>query len=800
MNKKSYRLKSQCLSMAILLIFMAMQIFVGAGVKAKAENLPFSSDVTVLGYDKPILSDKATKTNAFEALKEVLDKNKLSIEASDSAYGKYISMIADIKAGKFGGYDGWMYAVYRGDHYVDITSSISGFTLQNNDKLIVYYGDMSTIPANNIVFSTKAPDVPISITLNNVQNDWQTGKPVVQPLKGITASIDSKPVTLTDNKIELKDGLSAGVHTLSVNDFRQDSCPKVIADTINFTIQEPKVSVRIEGLDGTLLQGTESGKTALDIVKKLLDANHIQYATTKASFGEYISAVGDLREKSFGGYDGWMYFIKNASGVVTPQVGIDSYLPKDGDNLVVYYGDFSTLYVNDIAFTPSIVKANESFTVKFSNKSLDWNTQKEIITPIQKASVSIDNKNYTTDDKGEISVVGLSKGEHTYKISGYNGNKIPMVVMDKGVFAIDNEHSPSLTYSDAEYDQLFNQNTSGISKNINAQLESTVAFIKAHSTDPWAAVSLNKFGVKGDTSFIDQSAKDITKYGLSDISNTDLEKLIINLTADGFTPYDFNGDNLVKELYSRDLNTFMINDCIFGLLAYQYSNIKEEYPITKTKLVDSILSKQMTNKVGDKEIKGWALMGDKINPDITGMAISALAPFYGEAKVKAAVDQAVEGLGALENESGYIADSYGYFCESLSSVILGLTAIGVNPGSAAFTKIKGDLITAWLSFKGTEGQFKHALDGGNDYIATEQALRALIALQEFSKTGKYNFYSSSIDAKALPKYQAVQGSVVSEQVLPKTGTFVDADILLALGFLCTLVGFILFTRKKEKLQ
>jgi hypothetical protein len=57
-----------------------------------------------------------------------------------------------------------------------------------------------------------------------------------------------------------------------------------------------------------------------------------------------------------------------------------------------------------------------------------------------------------------------------------------------------------------------------------------------------------------------------------------------------------------------------------------------------------------------------------------------------------------------------------------------------------------------MSFKGTNGQYKHVQDGGNDYMATEEALRALISLNEFYKNGEYNYYNSDINAKELAVY------------------------------------------------
>ena len=97
-------------------------------------------------------------------------------------YGKYISEVNGIKGGKFGGYDGWSYAINRNNSYEDINVGIDAATLENGDKLILYYGDMGTLTANKIDYSTMDANVELTISLNNTYKDWTTGEPVIQPI------------------------------------------------------------------------------------------------------------------------------------------------------------------------------------------------------------------------------------------------------------------------------------------------------------------------------------------------------------------------------------------------------------------------------------------------------------------------------------------------------------------------------------------------------------------------------------------------------------------------------------------
>ena len=101
--------------------------------------------------------------------------------------------------------------------------------------------------------------------------------------------------------------------------------------------------------------------------------------------------------------------------------------------------------------------------------------------------------------------------------------------------------------------------------------------------------------------------------------------------------------------------------------------------------------------------------------------LSALAPYNKDEypQVKDVIQKAVDTLSRLQNDKGYLADNFGIFSESQSFAIIGLVAVGEDPEGPKFTKAQGDLVTALLSFKGTDGQYTHMLEGDNNYMATE---------------------------------------------------------------------------------
>lgn len=576
--------------------------------------------------------------------------------------------------------------------------------------------------------------------------------------------------------------------------------------------ENPTAHLRIEGLTSTMVSGDIKGSNAFEMVKTLLQNNNIKMETDP-KYPTYITTIGDLTAKY---PNGWNYYVKNSTKKITPNVGMDQYVPQEGDYIVLYYGTYETPYINNIKFTPNIVKENENTTINFSYDYVKYDPVTYVGTntnmPIANAVVVIDDLlPMATNDKGEINLpFGLPKGQHTYKISGYRTNDIPTVVMDKGTFTIDGVNSPSMNYSDAAYaSKVVEVDNTKVVKNIDTETTATSNYLK-NTSDAWSAISLSKLGIKPNEQFIQDSMKDIKENGIKDLYNTDVEKLIMGLVACGYSPYNFAGHDLVAELFNKDISEFYNNDIIFGLITMNYLNIDgRNYKVNRDTLVKQILSSKLSYSIGTTPVVGWTYYGSTIDPDLTGITLSALAPYYStNSDVKATVDNVVKTLSAVQNISGYIPSQYGNASESISFVIIGLTSLGINPEDVMFKKEKGDLVSALLSFKGTDGQYKHELTGTNNKIATEEAFRALVSLKEFKKSGKFNLYSTNVDSSTLKVYGTEQTAVdttdtnteqnSSSKELPQTGAFVDFNIELIFGLILIAFGTfgVLFRNKK----
>ena len=128
---------------------------------------------------------------------------------------------------------------------------------------------------------------------------------------------------------------------------------------------------------------------------------------------------------------------------------------------------------------------------------------------------------------------------------------------------------------------------------------------------------------------------------------------------------------------------------------------------------------------------GWVYGGDKTSTadvDMTAMVIQALAPYYGDAQVKTAVDNALKVLKSMQKSTGGFSTYGTYNAESTAQVIVALTALGIDP-----TKwTNADPIDALLHFyDASASMFRHTTNGKADQMATEQAAYALVAYNRF---------------------------------------------------------------------
>ena len=228
---------------------------------------------------------------------------------------------------------------------------------------------------------------------------------------------------------------------------------------------------------------------------------------------------------------------------------------------------------------------------------------------------------------------------------------------------------------------------------------------------------------------------------LHDKRYTDYSRVVLALTSLGIDVTNVGGYNLLQPLSDYDQTVWQgVNGATWALIAFD----SHDYEIpqaasgktqnSRDKLIQNILDQEVSGG-------GWDLSGRSADPDVTAMAIQALAPYYStNAQVKAAVDRGLNKLSAMQKSNGSYATYGSETSESCSQVIVALTAMGIDPNTDnRFVKNGKSVIDALLTYANADGSFKHVLKGDANQMATEQAYYALTAYERFTG-GKTRLY------------------------------------------------------------
>ena len=221
-------------------------------------------------------------------------------------------------------------------------------------------------------------------------------------------------------------------------------------------------------------------------------------------------------------------------------------------------------------------------------------------------------------------------------------------------------------------------------------------------------------------------------------------RFIVALTAIGKDPTDVGGHNLLAGLndmgYIRKVG---VSGVIWTLIAFDCGRYEMPKGIDRETLVDTILDFQVPGG-------GWANSGNIADPDVTSMAIQALAPYREEPEVQSALDDAVTVLAGMLDETGNFPSQYGASSESVSQVIVALCTLGIDPNTdARFVKNGMSALDGLLGYYVEGGGFKHIHSGKIDGIATEQGYYALTAYFRMLE-GKTPLYDMTDGFTATP--------------------------------------------------
>jgi hypothetical protein len=226
---------------------------------------------------------------------------------------------------------------------------------------------------------------------------------------------------------------------------------------------------------------------------------------------------------------------------------------------------------------------------------------------------------------------------------------------------------------------------------------------------------------------------------LHDKKYTEYSRVILGLAAAGYDPRDVAGYDLTVALGDFERTAWQgINGPIWALIALDGANCPiPQNPAAKTQAtrdlyVEEILRRQLPDG-------GWNLTAgadgatfadEASDPDITGMALQALANYTDRPQVKAATEKALVRLSELQDENGGYTGFGDANSESVVQVLIALCALGVPTNDARFVKNGATLVDNIQGFGNKDGSFRHMSGGaGDDLMATEQALCGLVAAQ-----------------------------------------------------------------------
>lgn len=249
------------------------------------------------------------------------------------------------------------------------------------------------------------------------------------------------------------------------------------------------------------------------------------------------------------------------------------------------------------------------------------------------------------------------------------------------------------------------------------------------------------------------------KGKLSASKSTEWHRISLAVIACGGSPDSFGTDgngnsiNLIADgTYNRgktiSLGKQGINGWIWGLIALD--SMKYEVPedayYTRDDIIAEILKKQLDDG-------GFALSGKVADPDITAMALQALAPYYSRENIKTAVDRALNTLSELQLETGDYKSWGTQNVESTCQVMIALCCLGIDPlNDNRFIKNGNTLFDGIMLYRMPDGGFVHSYIYDKDNptskpdksntMAGEQTLLALAALWRL-KTGRTSLYDFS---------------------------------------------------------
>lgn len=336
------------------------------------------------------------------------------------------------------------------------------------------------------------------------------------------------------------------------------------------------------------------------------------------------------------------------------------------------------------------------------------------------------------------------------------------------VIAADSTATARLLRDTADSIIKWKKGNAGLDDAVSAPLLSgTFLDLAGTTAGDWYPIGLSRLGISDDyDAYLAVLRENVrVRYGssekLSNTKATEWHRIILSVLAAGGNPTNMGKDksgqtiDLISDgTYNRGKTVSLgkqgINGWIWGLIALDSMDyaVPDGAYNSRSDIIREILSRELTGG-------GFALIGTVADPDITAMAIQALAPYYNSelkydylrksdgaalnTTVRGVVDRALDRLSALQTADGDFISWGTRNVESTCQVAVALCSLGIFPLSdERFIKNGKTLLDGIMKYRMSDGGFVHSFkydpenptskpDKSNS-MAGEQVLYTLAAL------------------------------------------------------------------------
>ncbi|BCC59888.1 TPA: DUF4430 domain-containing protein [Bacillus cereus] len=519
------------------------------------------------------------------------------------------------------------------------------------------------------------------------------------------------------------------------------------ANTVHITFAEgntAKLAIIGESQKGIMLcpkeEQIKDGETALSLLQKVM-GDKVESETM--SFGTYVKGIDGLMA---GATSAWLYDVNDKSA----EVGADSYKLKSGDVVVFrFVSDWSNISQETLKETLDkfgTCKTEEPNGGKPEEPKTDDPKQEKPEEPkTDDPKQEKPEEPKTNDPKQEKPEEPKTDGSKQEKPDGTKTNDEKPEQPKQ-----ENIQNPSAQLNEA------------ISKTSDKMLQDGIE-------SDWVAVALSRSGknvpIEAKLNYVKSVTEKVEKR-INRFSATDLARTIIMMNAMSADPKNVGGHNLVQKLYESD-KVNSVTGYAFALLAFDTK--KYEIPVeskwNRVALVEALLNNQHTDG-------GWTYnsSGSKDSAssvDVSGMVLSALAPYQERSDVKPAIQKAVAYLYNEQLQNGGFSADGQENSNSTAQAIIGLSLVK-DVDQNRLHKAMQNL----LSYQLSNGEFKWLpSDQNGNGMATEQALLALL---QFKEMGKSIYDWSNVDAGDVIKPKPIEEP---EKVVEPENNVVEKEVI-----------------------